>query len=820
MARRSGRSPRGVLHAVAIPMEEGPTPLGTLLVGFSLDRNAAERFKAGTNSDIAFAVGTRIVASTLDGRSAADLASAATQAGIFEKWLGDEEYIGRVQPLGASGEADEPVAIVLRSRTEHLRFLPPLRWQIAITGLAAVLVATLLGYVIARTVTRPLRALTATMREMAATGDLARTVPPNGPWDDEDARLLSATFGQLTGALDRFQREAAQRERLSSLGRLSTVIAHEIRNPLMIIKSAVRNLRRHPSAEVAETARSIDEEVTRLNRVVTDVLDFAKPISFELAPADLIEVCRDAAQAASGSAADVPVTVQTELQSAPVVTDAERLRSVLVNVLGNAQQARPGAERPASRTADSASSVEAGGRSLGDRDRRSRRRHRAGTSAAKVFEPFFTTRRTGSGLGLAIARNIIEGLGGAITIDSQVNVGTTVRIEMGGRTRMTRGSILLVDDEPKIRQALSQALDDEGHEVTATGSPRDALNVIGERPFDLLVVDNLMPELSGLDLIREVTGAGGGERPQILMMTAHATVESAIEAMKLGALDYLQKPFEIDEFLVVVGRAIEHGRLRTHHDYLITERDEQFDHYGIVGRSRAIQEVVRTAKLVAQSRSTVLITGETGTGKELVARAIHDWSAQREMPLVRVNCAALPETLIESELFGHVRGAFTGAVTNKKGRFALADGGTIFLDEIGAIAAVRAGEAAPRASGTRVRAARIGADARRGRARDRRDQSRSPPARRGWQVPGGSLLPPERHSHRHAAAARSPRGHSAAGRALHPAARRPRRQADRRHHARRDDGAGRRALAGQRPRAREHGRARRRAVAAAGDTSP
>jgi len=252
---------------------------------------------------------------------------------------------------------------------------------------------------------------------------------------------------------------------------------------------------------------------------------------------------------------------------------------------------------------------------------------------------------------------------------------------------MTRGSILLVDDEPKIRQALRQALLDEGHEVTATGSPRDALKVISERPFDLLVVDNLMPELSGLDLIREVTAsAAAGERPQILMMTAHATVESAIEAMKLGALDYLQKPFEIDEFLVVVGRAIEHSRLRTHHDYLITERDEQFDHYGIVGRSRAIQEVVRTAKIVAQSRSTVLITGETGTGKELVARAIHDWSAQRDMPLVRVNCAALPESLIESELFGHVRGAFTGAVTNKKGRFALADGGTIFLDEIGVIA--------------------------------------------------------------------------------------------------------------------------------------
>jgi DNA-binding NtrC family response regulator len=245
------------------------------------------------------------------------------------------------------------------------------------------------------------------------------------------------------------------------------------------------------------------------------------------------------------------------------------------------------------------------------------------------------------------------------------------------------GFILLIDDEAKIRQALARALTDDGHDVVDTGNPRDALRLLNERPFDLLVIDNLMPELSGLEVIRQiVTSIAEAERPQILMMTAHATVESAIEAMKLGAFDYLQKPFEIEEFLVVARRAIEHARLRTHHDYLITERDEQFGHYGIVGRSRPIQDVIRTAKLVAQTRSTVLITGETGTGKELVARAIHDWSGQREMPLVKVNCAALPETLIESELFGHMRGAFTGAVANKKGRFSLADGGTIFLDEI------------------------------------------------------------------------------------------------------------------------------------------
>jgi DNA-binding NtrC family response regulator len=249
---------------------------------------------------------------------------------------------------------------------------------------------------------------------------------------------------------------------------------------------------------------------------------------------------------------------------------------------------------------------------------------------------------------------------------------------------MPTGSILLVDDETKILNALAAALRAEGHEVVATAGAREAQKLLSQRLFDLLIVDNLMPELSGLDVIRDLAASSQpGERPQILMMTAHATVESAIEAMKLGALDYLQKPFEIDELLVVVSRALDHQRLRTQHRYLISERDAEFNHYGIVGRSRRMQEVINTAQVVAKSKSTVLITGETGTGKEMVARAIHDHSAQREMPLIKVNCAAIPETLLESELFGHVRGAFTGATTSKKGKFALADGGTIFLDEIG-----------------------------------------------------------------------------------------------------------------------------------------
>jgi DNA-binding NtrC family response regulator len=246
-----------------------------------------------------------------------------------------------------------------------------------------------------------------------------------------------------------------------------------------------------------------------------------------------------------------------------------------------------------------------------------------------------------------------------------------------------RGLVLLADDEEKIVKTVGRALRAEGLDVVEATNGRQARQFLSQRAFDVLVVDNLMPEMSGLELMRELAqSTNETERPQILLMTAHATVESAIEAMKLGALDYLQKPFEIDELVLAVGRALDLQQLRVQNRYLMSERDEEFNHYGIVGRSRAMEEVIHKAELVAQSKSTVLITGETGTGKEMVARAIHARSAQRDRPLIKVNCAAIPDTLLESELFGHVRGAFTGAVSNKKGKFALADGGTIFLDEI------------------------------------------------------------------------------------------------------------------------------------------
>jgi DNA-binding NtrC family response regulator len=245
------------------------------------------------------------------------------------------------------------------------------------------------------------------------------------------------------------------------------------------------------------------------------------------------------------------------------------------------------------------------------------------------------------------------------------------------------GRVLLVDDEEKILKTLGRALRDEGHLVTTASRALDGQRLLVEQSFDLLIIDYRMPDRSGMDVVKELVAATpDGERPAIVMMTAHGSVESAVEAMKLGAHDYLQKPFEVDELLLTARRVLAAQRARTELTYLRSERDADFDHYGIVGRSKVMIDISRRIELVAQSRSTVLLTGETGTGKELVARAIHDRSQQRHLPLIKVNCAAIPDTLIESELFGHARGAFTGAQSAKKGRFALADGGTIFLDEI------------------------------------------------------------------------------------------------------------------------------------------
>ena len=442
--------PGGILQLVSVPIwinPDAPDILGTLNIGFSLDRPAAARFGALTSSEIAFGLGSQIHASTLPREGWPLLAPLLAHEGIVQRvWLNGSEYIAMTVQLSADSHApavsraavrdETPVAkaILLRSRTERLSLLRSLNTSLLLTGLGIVLAATIVSYGIARTVTRPLGAITATMREMAATGDLARKIPirPDSRWDDEDARLLATTFNAMTESIERFQREAAQRERLSSLGRLSTVVAHEVRNPLMIIKAALRVLRKADPSDLAVKAAvaDIDEETARLNRIVTEVLDFAKPINFEFAALDLNSLCSDAVKASGAESGVVPVTLRLAADLPTVTTDAERLRVVLVNILMNAQHAVEAREGAAvlpdalvistHRAGSNRVALEVADRGGGIPE----------ADLPRIFDPYFTTRRTGTGLGLAISRNIVEGLKGTIAVLSRAGHGTTVRIEL------------------------------------------------------------------------------------------------------------------------------------------------------------------------------------------------------------------------------------------------------------------------------------------------------------------------------------------------------------------------------------------------------
>jgi signal transduction histidine kinase len=440
--------PRGIVQVVTIPISIGlavPDVLGTLSLGVLLDARLAEQFKRATQSEVAFALDNRVRAATLPATTWASLLSLADKPAPTSIRLADAEYVGlALPPLPSEAgmpAASGPVAatFVLQSRTERLRFLRTIETALIIAAIAAVLLATMLSYAVARTVTHPLGAITNTMREVAVTGDLTRKITLRGPaiWQDEDARLLAATYNSLTDSIARFQREAAQKEQLLSLGRLSTVIAHEVRNPLMIIKTALRSLRPEaPPQEIREAVGDIDEEIDRLNRIVNDVLDFARPAVFSLEPADLVHVCRDAADAAS--AAGEGPSVVTVLPSDPilVVTDAERLRTALLNLLANARQAvlaRDSAgEAPRAASLNGADVELRLERHGPDRVRLQVSDRGMGIRAKdmpQIFEPYFTTRRSGTGLGLPIARNIVEGLGGTLAIRTAEG-GTTIDIDL------------------------------------------------------------------------------------------------------------------------------------------------------------------------------------------------------------------------------------------------------------------------------------------------------------------------------------------------------------------------------------------------------
>ncbi len=254
---------------------------------------------------------------------------------------------------------------------------------------------------------------------------------------------------------------------------------------------------------------------------------------------------------------------------------------------------------------------------------------------------------------------------------------------MGGEEVPT-SRILVVDDEMIVCESCKRILEEEeGYEVDIALSGKEAFEKMKANPFDIVITDLKMPGIDGMEVLKTFRK----EYPDsiIIMITGFSTVETAVEAMKLGAFDYIPKPFTPDEVTIVVKKAIEKKSLMLENIYLRQELQEKYGFHNIVGKSKKMLEIYRIIAKVAMTDSTVLIYGQSGTGKELIARAIHFNSPRREKQFVPVDCAVLSENLLESELFGHVRGSFTGAVTTKPGLFEVADGGTVFLDEVGNI---------------------------------------------------------------------------------------------------------------------------------------
>jgi DNA-binding NtrC family response regulator len=239
--------------------------------------------------------------------------------------------------------------------------------------------------------------------------------------------------------------------------------------------------------------------------------------------------------------------------------------------------------------------------------------------------------------------------------------------------------ILVVDDEEKLRRVIELQLTSSGFEVEKTGSAEEALKLVDRA--DLVLTDLKLPGMDGLELLSAIRRQN--MHAPVIVMTAFGTVENAVEAMKAGATDFLLKPFSLDHLMTVIHKALEVRALRDENRQLREELGKRYAFDNIIGRSTAMQEIFAVIERVAPTRATVLLAGESGVGKDLIARAIHFHSPRRERPFVKINCTAIPENLMESELFGYEKGAFTGAVTTKPGKFEQADTGTVFLDEIG-----------------------------------------------------------------------------------------------------------------------------------------
>ena len=538
------------------------------------------------------------------------------------------------------------------------------------------------------------------------------------------------------------EKEQLRTEKQASLDELTATFAHEIRNPIAAAKSLVQQMGEDPTShENVEYAKVALDELARVERSVSHLLKYAKEEDYKFENVNLAWVLDGALTQMRSKLEANSVTVSRAYLSGPTVrADADKLRQVFSNIIDNAIDAMEsttgerrlefaiqnnGAGMAAVRIRDNGCGI-------------------ADDKIAKIFNPFYTSKTNGTGLGLGVAKKVIDSHRGTIEVHSKVGQGTefVLAIPLSDAVRdnddvvqssaespdivgeaaaepapqssaqnnnggaattpivplaagapsaadleatKLKGRLLVVDDERGIVIALKGLFTKEGYEVETAESGEEALEKVKAGLFHVIITDLSMKGMSGLELLKQVRELDPA--CAVLMITAFGTQRIAVEAMKAGAEDYLPKPFDNDELRLKVRKVMETQLLKREHNQLLEQvRLETGVFENMVGRSRAMMRVFETIDKVAPTDVTVLIRGESGTGKELVARAIHFRSPRARKPFIAVNCAAFSRELVESELFGHEKGAFTGAVARREGKFEAANGGTLFLDEIGDMA--------------------------------------------------------------------------------------------------------------------------------------
>ena len=480
------------------------------------------------------------------------------------------------------------------------------------------------------------------------------------------------------------QKVAERNERMRELGVMAAMVAHEIRNPLGGIKGFAALLRRDlaEQPERRAMAEHIIEGTDALNRVVTNVLDYARPATLKKESVNLlllVEELKSLVIADSALSNGIELQIESDVDALPLLIDYQMIKGALLNLVTNAIQSMPagGVITIAIGTDHRVASIEVIDNGSGI----------APEHLEEIFHPFFTTKSKGSGFGLAGVHKIIQAHGGEHRCylnhrGGQHLPGDPADQNSKGISHMSIERILVVDDEQLLRDFLTETLRRKGVEVDTAGNGAEALALLNDNAYDLIITDMKMPDITGIDLLRYIKESSPDTI--VVVITAFGSVDNAVEAMRLGAFHYLIKPFSPDTIEALLEKAREHQNLVAENHYLrsqVASRGDAFPHK-IIAASTAMQKIMSDVERVAKSNASVFIHGESGTGKEVIAAAIHHQSLRVRHPFIKVNCAAIPETLVESEFFGHEKGAFTGAHTKRLGRFELAHNGSLLLDEV------------------------------------------------------------------------------------------------------------------------------------------